>query len=175
MNLIQNKNNIKFLFDLHYFLNILKCEINNNNSKNIQLQQCYLIKKELIDIYNNFYEVGYILKKCEANINKMIDSNEFDNLEIFYEQLIENHQKNIGNNKDIKDLNYQLNGKAYLFDVSPTQYQNENFKCFEDFIISDKDFEKNSNIYTFQYTIIEHKIILVFNHTINIGILEQNN
>ena len=105
MNLIQNKNNIKFLFDLHYFLNILKCEINNNNSKNIQLQQCYLIKKELIDIYNNFYEVGYILKKCEANINKMIDSNEFDNLEIFYEQLIENHQKNIGY---IQLLNYLI-------------------------------------------------------------------
>ena len=174
INLIQNKSNIKFLFDLHYFLNVLKYEINNNNSKILQLKQCYLIKKELIDIYNNFYEVGNVLKNNEANINSMINSND-DNLDIFYQQLIENHQKKIGNNKDIKDINYQLKGKDYLFDVFPTQYNNENFKCFEDFVISDKDFEKNKNIYTFQYIIIEHKIILVFNHTMNIGILDQNN
>ena len=91
INLIQNKSNIKFLFDLHYFLNVLKYEINNNNSK-IQLKQCYLIKKELIDIYNNFYEVGNVLKNNEANINSMINSND-DNLDIFYQQLIKNHQK----------------------------------------------------------------------------------
>ena len=175
INLIKNKNNIKFLFDLHHFLNVLKYEINNNNSKINQFKQCYLIKKELIDIYNNFYEVGNVLKISEANINEMLISNDFDNLDLFYEQLIENHQKIIGNNKDIKDINYQLKGKDYLVDVFPTQYNNENFKCFEDFVISDKDFEKNKNIYTFQYTIIEHKIILVFNHTMNIGILDQNN
>ena len=175
INLIRYNNNIKFLFDLHYFLNTLKYEINNNNSKINQLKQCYLIKKELIDIYNDFYGVGYVLKNNETNINKMLNSNDFDDLDIFYQQLIENHQKKIGNNKDINELNYRLMGKEYLFDVSPAQYNNENFKCFEDFIISNKDFEKNKNIYTFQYIIIEHKIILVFNHTMNIGILDQDN
>ena len=174
MNKLINYKNIKFLFNLHYFLNILKFAINNNNSKSNQPKKCYLIKKEIIDIYSNFYEVDSTLKKNEEKINKLISYNNTDDLQRFFENLIEIHQKKI-NNKDINDIKYKLEKSQYLFDVSFTQYENENFLCLEDYIISNEKFDEIKNITNFQYIIIENKIILLFNQNMNIGIIDKNN
>ena len=171
MNKLINYKNIKFLFNLHYFLNILKFAINNNNSKSNQPKKCYLIKKEIIDIYSNFYEVDSTLKKNEEKINKLISYNNTDDLQRFFENLIEIHQKKI----NINDIKYKLEKSQYLFDVSFTQYENENFLCLEDYIISNEKFDEIKNITNFQYIIIENKIILLFNQNMNIGIIDKNN
>ena len=171
----QNKKIIQFLFDLHYFLNNLKYEINNNNTNNNQFKKCFLIKKELIDIYSNFYGFDCFIKSYETKINQMIYSNNLGRLPQLYKKLIEFYEKKQNNNKDINEINYQFNEKQYLFEVSPNQYINNNFLCFEECFISNTQFEANKNFADFQYTIIDHKIILIFNHNINIGILDENN
>ena len=63
VNISQNKTNIRFLFKLHFFVEKLKNELNNNSSEISQINKCYLIKKELIDKYIDFYQFDTIIKE----------------------------------------------------------------------------------------------------------------
>ena len=164
----QNKNIIQLLFNLHYFSHMLKFEI-INNSQNHDLKKCYLIKKELIEEYNKIYNFNSIIKKYTDTILEMFSSNE-EELKDFYKSLIKKYQAKFINN-DLREMNYNITSKQYLFDISPTIY--EYFPCFEDYILSNEPFEQTQSIYDFYYIIIEKKILLIFNFNINIGILDE--
>ena len=103
-----NQNNIiiNLLFNLHFFWNILKLEIINNNDQNICLNKCYLIKKELIDIYSNFYAFDIIINKYQKKILENAFQGE-KQLKDFYNSLILKYQAKYYN-KDTIDINYKL-------------------------------------------------------------------
>ena len=169
-----NQNNIiiKLLFNLHFFCNILKLEIsNNNNDQNICLNKCYLIKKELIDIYSKFYAFDIIINKYQKEILDNAFQGE-KQLKDFYNSLILEYQAKYYN-KDTSDINYKLGLKKKLFEVSPIKYNDEIFLYFKNYLISNEPFEQCQGDYEFYYLIIQNKIILIFNNNINIGILEE--
>ena len=59
-----------------------------------------------------------------------------------------------------------------LFNVEPTRYNDPNLLCFENCIIY-KELVEIQKGYEVLYTIIDNKIILIFNHNINIGIIDD--
>ena len=170
----QNKNNIKFLFRLHFFLNKLKFELNNNNFKNKVEEKCYLIKKELIDMYIKFYKFDSIIKKHEEKIKQLASSNKEEELKKLYKSLMEKYQQEFIN-KDLTKINLELAKNKTLYEISSTQYTSPDFICYENCMLSNNSFENNSSNQEFKYIIIENKIILKFNNNINIGILDMKN
>ena len=168
----QNEKNIEFLFNLHLFTIILKYKLKLssqfNNSEKIKLAKCYLIKKELIDIYKKFYNFDDIIHKYENLIVEKISSKEFNE---FYNSLIKKYKKEF-NNKDLSEINYELKMNKNLFNVEPTRYNDPNLLCFENCIIYKEPVEIQKG-YEVLYTIIDNKIILIFNHNINIGIIDD--
>ena len=175
-----NIRNIKFLFKLHFFMKKLKSEFNNNNSEKVTLKKCYLIKKELIDKYLEFYKFNYVINhdngKIFENLNKEIlvklATSEKEEVKGLYDLLIVRYPKEYLI-KDNSSFNDYLELNKNLFEVDSTQYSDEKFLCYENYIISGEPMEQSQNDIEFKYTIIHDKILLIFNDNINIGILED--
>ena len=169
----ENKCNIRFLFKIHLFLGKLKYKLKNeiNNEENINFGDCYLFKKELIEKYIQFYEFDKIIKKYQSEIDQLSSSNE-EELNDFYESLIKKYQEQFIN-KDLCEINSELQLNKSLFEVDTTRYNDPNFLCYENYILSDIPFKKVVNESRFNYIIIHQKILLIFNQNINIGILDE--
>ena len=171
INIKQNEKNIQFLFKLHLFTTLLKYELKFNKTNNNQFEKCYLIKNDLIDIYNNCYDFDNIIKNHEQSILENI-FNHNEKLNDFCSSLIKKYEKHF-NNKDLSGFNTELITKKKLFKVEPIKYNETNLLCFENCLIYNEPFENEQNENELLYTIIDNKIILIFNLNINIGNIED--
>ena len=177
-----NINNIIYLFKLHFFIKLMNHELNNDESHNYIEKKCYLIKKELIDKYIDFYGFSFEIKRFEENIFKELNKDtlieivysEREDLKKFYAPLIKKYPKKYIT-KDNSSFNYELKMNQNYFKVDPVQYGDENFLCYENFIISLEPLDENQNITEFKYIIIHDKILLIFNDIFNIGFLDEKN
>ena len=158
----------------------LRSEFNNNNSKKVTLKKCYLIKKELIDKYLEFYKFHYVINDNNGKIFEHLTketllklaTSEREEDKVLYDLLIARYPKQYLD-KDNGSFNYYLELNKYLFEVDFTQYSDEEFLCYENYTISGEPMEQSQNDIEFNYTIIHDKILLIFNDNINIGILND--
>ena len=180
INMNQNKINIKFMFKLYLFTKKLKYEL-NNNFESIEPHRCFLIKKELIDKYNDCYKFDSSIKDYEEKIFKgltyekilKIFSWEKEKKEEFYDSLIQNYKEEYINNKNY-DLNFESVRNKNLLDTEPTLYNGDKkFIYYENCLLSREPLPQSEDQKKYLYAVFQNKIILIFNNeNINIGILD---
>ena len=178
LNINQNTNNIKFLFKLYFFIKKLRYEL-NNNSENYDLQECYLIKKELIDKYKEYYNFDDSIKNYEKQIFKKLNNvnlafSEGEEKEKFYDSLIKHYEQKYINNNNY-EFNFESEMNKNLFNAKPSQqYINEQiFFYYENYIISGEPISESQKDKKFIYLTMHNKIILIFKNNLNVGILDD--
>jgi ubiquitin C-terminal hydrolase len=133
----------------------------------------------------DFYEFNLVLSKSEETLYKdligplgglstLSSCRNEEQLENYYNQLVSKYPEQYLY-KDLSEINYNLLFHKELFDVLPTKYENKNLSCYKNYVILGEPMENAHSITEFKYITIDHKIILIFNKNINIGLLDEHN
>ena len=174
--------------DLNNKITLSKTEFNENKKKfkeNIILNKCFLINKNQINLYKNYYSYN----KLEEEIDKLIEKNE---------KIKKNSKANLYSQENINIIYKDLQGSKIfeqyknidffpknkkMFDIKKTKLPNDNKEYYVDFIIINEDIlkclisSKGDIAICKNYIINSGKIIIFFeeeNYQVLIGELKSD-
>ena len=174
---IQSKNNIEFLLRLYFYYKFFKERINNpiGNLQNPEIG--YIINKDLIEKYKEYYNYNELINFCDLRAMEINSTKELENS-------LDNLIRNLPN-KFIEEIitkdNNSLSRNVALFN---TQIINQNLNPDNCVVLYDKltnilynnneNIKRNKNKIQIEYFIGDKKLIIIYNNNINVGVIDDN-
>jgi len=173
---LQSKNNIEFLLRLYFYYKSFKERFNNPITNKQNQETGYIINKDLIEKYKEYYNYNELKKFCDSKTIEVKSLEEFENS---FEDL-----SRILPNTYIEEINKKDNNSSLNAILSNHQIINQNLNPDNCVVLDEKlinllynsneSIKRNKNKIKIKYTIYDKKLIIFYNNNIYIGTIDDN-